>query len=1066
VNIIAHKSAVYPGVRPRKYVGTAGTELIFDIITLDWDGNPLPGTRVGVEIVERRWYSVQEQDTQGFVHWTSTVEEVPVASFTDLDMDSRGRATVGFIPENGGIYKAKVVARDEGGNKAYTGAYLWVSSSETVAWRQTNDRKIELVVDKDSYQPGDVAEILIAAPFKGDNYALVTVERGHIRQQDVVRLASNSAIYRLPITPDMAPNVYVSVIVIQGADVAGKPDFRLGLVQLNVAANEQALNVEIKPDIVDAGPGDEVAYTIRTTDHNGMPVSAEVSLALVDLATLSLVQPNSRPILEYFYDQRSLSVRTAVPIVFSIEDYISTLEDRLTEGEGMGSGGGKGADVYGVIDVRGDFRDTAFWRANVITDQYGEARVTVSLPDNLTIWRMDARAVTLDTLVGSDENDIRSSKPLLVKPQTPRFFVVRDKSILGAVVHNNTENDLSVNVRLDASGLTLDTTAVQNVVVDAESQVYLTWDVTVDPDIDRVDLIITAASGKYTDASKPTMGTLDDQGIPVYQYEALETVGTSGMLTDAGSRTEGIHIPSSWDVSQGNLTVKISPSLVAGMTDGLNFLTHYPYECIEQTISRFLPNVLTTQALDSAGIRDPVLEENLKEQVSIALQRLYNWQHPDGGWGWWPESTQSDALTSAYVLLGLVEAKSAGYHVNADTLNRSINYLKLNLKSLGRLDEQYLLNRQTFMLFVLARTGEPQVSLTSVMYESRQSLSLYARAYLAEALWYIDPEDPRLGTLISDFNNSAILSATGTYWQEDWRDYWNWNTDTRTTAIILAALIKIDPDNGLNPNAVRWLMTHRSKGHWRTTQETAWSLMTLTHWMVATGELDADYDWAVGVNNTRLGDGSANQETLKVTSELKVDITDLFQDEINRVTVARDDGTGNLYYTAHMNIYLPVDQIESLDRGITISRQYFNPSLDDRDTPVAQAEQGELLLARLTMVVPHDLHYVIIDDPLPAGLEAVDQSLETSPEIITPKGYDFESIWQEGWGWWFFDHIELRDERVVISADYLPAGTYVYTYIVRASTPGEYHVIPAVAHEFYFPDVYGRSAGGKFIVNP
>ncbi len=1066
VNIIAHKSAVYPGIKPSTYVGIVGEEQSFEIILLDWDSIPIPNYTVDVEVVEHRWYSIQEQDPQGFVRWTSAVEEIPVANFPGVELDFRGKAKVGFVPERGGIYKAKVTAQDENGNLATAGTYLWVSDSDFVAWRQTNDRKMELVVDNDSYSPGEIAEILIASPLVGDNYALVTVERGHIRQFDVIRLASNSTIYKLPITADMAPNIYFSVIVIQGAEVGEKPDFRMGLVQIDVAKDEQVLNVEIEPDIVDAGPGDEVTYLIRTSDFNGDPARADVSIALVDLANLSLIEPNSRPIHEYFYDQQSLNVMTSVPIVLSIEDYISTLEDRLTSGEGMGSGGGKGADVYGVMDIRGDFRDTAFWQARVITDQNGEARVTVKLPDNLTIWRMDARAVTIDTLVGSGENDLRSTKPLLVRPQTPRFFVAGDQSTLGAAVHNNTENELSVSVSLEAEGLTLDSLRTQSVKVGPGDQAYLRWEVTVNQDVDRVDLIFTARSGKYTDASRPTMGTLDGQGIPVYRYEAIEIIGTAGILTDAGSKTEGVQIPISWESSRGDLTVKISPSLVAGMTDGLDFLKHYPYECIEQTISRFLPNVLTTKVLETAGLSDPKLKENLNEQVNMALQRLYNWQRPDGGWGWWPDSPEGDTLTSSYVILGLVEAKSAGYHINQDTLNRSINYLKGKLKSLGKLDEQYLLNRQAFMLYVLAKAENPQVSLTSAMYDSRQSLSLYARAYLAEALWLIDPNDPRLETLLSDFNSSAIVSATGTYWQEDWRDYWNWNTDTRTTATILATLIKIDPDNGLNFNAVRWLMAHRTKGHWSTTQETAWSLMALTNWIEATGELNAAYDWAVGVNNIRLGDGSANQRNLTITSELQVELSELFLGEINRVTIARDDGVGSLYYTAHMNIFLPVERIEPLDRGIMISREYFLPAIDGKLESITQASQGDLLLARLTLVVPHDLHYVIVDDPLPAGLEAVDQSLETNPEIIVPKGYDFESIWKQGWGWWYFDHVKLHDERIVISADYLPAGTYVYTYIVRASTPGIYHTIPVVAHEFYFPEVYGRGVGSLFTVLP
>ena len=133
-------------------------------------------------------------------------------------------------------------------------------------------------------------------------------------------------------------------------------------------------------------------------------------------------------------------------------------------------------------------------------------------------------------------------------------------------------------------------------------------------------------------------------------------------------------------------------------------------------------------------------------------------------------------------------------------------------------------------------------------------------------------------------------------------------------------------------------------------------------------------------------------------------------------------------------------------------------------TPLAEVQQGDLVRARLTIVVPSDLHYLVIDDPLPAGLEAVDRSLLTS--VQTPETYSW-SAWREiGWGWWYFDHVELRDEKLVLSADYLPAGTYTYTYIARAGLPGEYRVIPPTAQEFYFPDVYGRGAGSLFTVLP
>lgn len=1061
--VIVHQSSVYTGIRPQKYIGRADKEQTFELVAVDWDYETVSDVGLDVEIVERRWHSVQVQNPDGSIEWESSVEEIPIAEFEGITTDAQGKAAVTFTPPNGGIYKATVSATDELGNPANASTYMWVSGGDYVAWRRTGERRLDLILDKDTYNPGETAEVLIPSPFQGENYALVTVERGHVRSSNVVLLTSNSTIYELPITEDMAPNAYISVTIIQGAGTDQPPDFRLGMAEIKVDTSAQTLTVEVTPDKEQAGPGDQVTYTVRTTDMNGDPVSAEVSLALTDLATLTLMGPNSAPILEHFYSPRSLSVRTAVPIIFNIEQHNAEIEELRVEGLASGSGGGKGDDEFGIIEVRQDFPDTAYWNAFVITDENGEAQVTITLPDNLTTWRMDGRAVTIDTRVGDTIADLVSTKPLLVRPQTPRFFVVGDEVRLGTAVHNNTEEDLSVEVNLQARGVDLLSEAAQTVEIEAEKQAFVTWRAKIQPDVESVDLIFSAEGGGYSDASRPTLTTEEGGGIPVYRYEAPETIGTAGMLTDGGARTEAISLPPEYDQITGELMVQIEPSLVAGMTAGLDYLEHYPYECVEQTVSRFLPNVLTMQALKASGRTDAKLQANLDEQVSTALQRLYNWQNPNGGWGWWAGRT-SDDLTSAYVLLGLAEAERAGYTVSSYAMDSAAAYLRDHLLHLEALDPQYQLNRQAFMLFVLGRAGEPDVSKTVQLYDLRPSLSLYGRAFLAQTLHMIDPQDPRLDTLISDFANAAILSATGTHWEEGRRDYWNWNTDTRTTAIILGALIEIDPENALNVNAVRWLMTHRHKGYWRSTQETAWSLMGLTGWMLATGELEADYQYAVALNGQQAGNGAADQSNLEETYELRLDVAEMMLGESNRLTIARDDGPGNLYYTAHLTVNLPVEDIQALDRGIIISRSYFESA--ESNEPITHIQQGDTFLARLTIVVPNSLHYVIIDDPLPAGLEAVNQSLETSQQETAPERYDRDDLRSRGWGWWYFDHVELRDERVVISADYLPAGTYVYTYLVRASTPGKFRVIPPTAQEFYFPEVYGRGEGSLFEVIP
>jgi hypothetical protein len=1056
-SVVVHQSQVYAGIRSEKYVGLQGEEQLFEVVALDWDSNPLAGQRVTVQFVERRWYSVQEKDKQGQLRWVTSVKEIPVGT-QSVVTDEDGKAVVSFIPPNGGVFKALVTVQDSKGNKHQASTYLWVSSEEYVAWRQTNDRTFSLVADKETYSPGDTAEILIAQPFESEVYALVTYERGHIYKQDVVLLKGSSTIYRIPITGDMAPMAFVSVTVVAGAEDFGKPNFKIGMVKLNIETSEKELDVTVTTDKNTAGPGDEVVYNITTKDADGKPVSADVSLAVVDKAVLALVPPNSARLLDAFYPDQALGVRTALGIVSSADDFNAQYREPAIEGGGSGGGGG---GEFGIITVRQEFKDTAYFAGMITTDEKGTAQITVTLPENLTTWQADVRAVTADSRVGQTTQEVISTKPIFVELQTPRFFVVGDEVTLGAIIHNNTNNARKVNVSLEAEGVTLNDEAAKSIEVPAGGQAYVTWEVTVNNDVQRVDLTIHAASGTYRDSSKPALGTLEGQGIPVYNFTAVETVGTSGMLTDANSATEGIQLPTSINYTDADLSIEVSPSLAASVQDGLTYLEQYPYLCIEQTVSRFLPNVITTRALEAAGLSDPELKKNLDAQVNAALQRIYAKQLYDGGWNWW-DGEQSDPYVSAYVVYGLIEAKESGYRVSESVLATGLEYLRNNLPNLRRNDAAWQYNRHAFMLYVLARANQLRAGQTNYIYEHRTSLGLYGKAYLAQAIHLLDPEDKRIASLMSDLASATVMSASGAHWEEALNDYWNWNTDTRTTAIVLNAFVQVEPESPITANAVRWLMAHRTAGHWESTQETAWSLIALTNWLSASNEFETDYQFAVGLNGDLLEEGKASKDNLKETTKLQIELKDLLKEQVNYLVFTRGEGTGNLYYTAYLNATLPVEEIQPLDQGAAISREYF--TLDDPKHPITEIERGELVRVRLTMILPAALHYVVIDDPLPAGFEAVDASLNTSTQV--PLSYTREDFIEHGWGWWYFPHSEIRDEKVVLSADYLPAGTYVYTYIARASTAGTFKVIPPTMSEFYFPDVGGRGAGSMFVVKP
>jgi alpha-2-macroglobulin len=1059
-DLVVHQSEAYVGIRADQYIGAQGQAQNFSLVALDWDSRPVSGQSVSVDIAERRWYSVQQQDAKGQVQWVTSVKDIPTAHFDHVVTDSEGKASVSFTPAAGGIYKAVASVRDSKNHTQRSSTFLWVSSAGYVPWRQTNDRSFNLVSDKDAYAPGDTAELLIAQQFSGPVYALVTVERGHVYKQDVIRLEGNSTIYRLPVTADMAPAAYVSVTVIRGAGASGRPDFKVGMARINVSTDQQKLSVAIRADTPSAGPGDRVTYTVDVKDAAGKPATAEVSFALVDKAVLALVPSNVTALLQAFYPLRALSVSTAVGLVASADDFNARYKETPPMGENSGGGGGgeKGVGEEGIVTVRENFRDTAYYRAQVKTDANGTARVTVALPENLTTWQMAVRAVTADSLVGEATHELLSTKALFIQLQTPRFFVSGDTARIGATVFNNGTGALDADVSLDAQGVDLLTDRSQKVTVAGQKQMYVTWDVRAIPGAVRADLTAHTTSGVFSDSSKPPLGTLSEQGIPIYAFHTRQTAGTSGLLTRADSRTEAVTLPSSFD--DAKLILELSPSLAASLKPGISYLQDFPYGCMEQTTSRLFSDVLDRRLWKMTGNEDATALRALDRQAGNALQRIYSQQNPDGGWGWW--GGESNLQTSAYVVYVLAEASKAGYPASAKVQSSGVDYIRQHMPTLNEQSEAWEFNRQAFLVYVMARAGAKEADDAFTLYESRDKLAVYSKAYLAQAIALLNPKDSRIATLNSDLAAAAVSSAAGSHWEEKDADLWNWNSDLRTTAIVLNALIQIDPTHPMAANAARWLMSLRSSGGWGSTQENAWTLLALTNWLESSKEYQADYHYAVGWNDRLLREGDANRGNLSETIHEEITRAQMLTGQKNFLVIARGEGAGNLYYTAYLDVTLPVVQVQPLNQGIIVSRQYFR--LDNDKQPITEIKRGELVRVRITVNAPASLHYVVVNDALPAGLEPVDASLLTDVQV--PRAYTYQDYLKHGWGWWFFNHIERRDEKVVYSADNLPPGTYVLTYYARASTAGTFQVLPIAANEFYFADVAGRGAGSEFTVRP
>ncbi|TSC97668.1 MAG: alpha-2-macroglobulin domain-containing protein, partial [Candidatus Peregrinibacteria bacterium Greene1014_49] len=919
--------------------------------------------------------------------------------------------------------------------KADTSVYAW--SSTYVNWPHSNSNRMTVLADKPEYKLGETAKLLIQSPYQGEGVtALVSIEREGLIRRTVIPVESSAQAIEIPITEDLIPNAYVSVVVVKprigetfnehGLDT-GAPAFRIGYVKLKVENKSKGLTVNINPDKRRYVPGEVVSVILATEDHQGKPVPAEVSLSAVDMSVLALTGYELPDLLSTFYSDRGLGVRTAVNLLYLLERFKP------------GSKGGGGSD--GEEKARGTFKDTAYWNPNIITDENGRATVEFTLPDNLTTWKLIAIAHTPQSLVGSVATEILETKHVIVRPVRPRFAVHGDRAELAAIVHNGTEEAQEFTVTLTGKGFDGGREA-QKVTIPAEGQQKVIFPVTFGYAKDA-EFVFMAEGETGRDEIHET--------IPLHPFGIPQSVATSGFTEQ--SVTEQIFVPVRSEVTGIEATATLSPTLASYLPKSLDYLVQFPYGCAEQTVSSFLPNIAVAelQGFDAFKV---VTDEELKEKITAGIERLLTFQRNDGGFGYWTGSSESYPYLSAYILHALHLTRLAGYPVDSDLLARTRTYLEGALREKGKGTRSVELSERAYILYVLGETGSPDASLLSNLYGKREELGLFAASYLAMSLEK-SGDHRRALSLVQEILAEAKVSPRGVQFEEK-NSWWYriyMNTDSRTTAIVLQALMRIDPENALTPKIVRSMLSMRQNGHWDTTQSTTASIFSLVEYLKYTRELEGDFTAALTVDGTEIGKAIFDASTILSKKQLSIPAASLEPGQFNTVEISKE-GTGRLYYDLLLSYFWKTREIASAEEGISVVREI---------TPVSGSPLhptvGGTYQVKLTITVPESRHFVAIESPHPAGFEGIDFALKTSQQYLEEEVNEEERS-PYGWWWdnsWVFTHKEYRDDQVFLFADNLPAGVYHYEYLVRATLPGTFLWRPARAYEMYFPEVFGNT---------
>ena len=1041
-----HPASFYVGVRPDTWTGVAESELGFDIQTADWLGRPWGNQALTAAFERVEWVDSGKRDYDGWPIYEAVY--TPIGS-TDFVVDGNGQARVAFTPPDPGTYRLSV-----SGDGAVTQYTLWVLGAGGAPWPRSPNQRIQLVADAENYQPGDTAQIFIPNPLERPALALITVERGEVMRSQIMQIEGSSALLDLPLSEVDAPNVYVSVTLI----VAGEgetADFRMGYLNLKVDPAAELLNVQIGGIPETALPGDEVPLTVTVTDAAGQPVMGEFSLALVDKAVLALSDANSLKIEDAFYGNQDLGIYTSLSLAAYGGRAII-----LPQALGRGGGGGDGAIAP---SVREDFRDAAFWDGSILTDANGQAVITVKLPDNLTTWVADVRGISADSRVGSGTAELIVSKPLLVRPVTPRFLVAGDHLELAAVVHNNTAEALTANVYITATGILLDdaNAALQTIELGAGERRRVSWWGTVQPEAEA-ELIFGANAGDYADLTRPTWGNL-----PILAYSAPLTYGTSGVLTEPGDTLEVVSLPRSFEPLGGELRVELSPSLAATAFSGLETLEGETWDYPFIIAHRLLPNTAVYRAGRDLGIPLPEPQADLEARITADIDDLLRLQKEDGGWGW-SEQSYSDNYLSANVTYALLRAQFTGFSVNADKLALAQQYLISALAAPDMMMADWELDRLAFQYYVLSEMGAPDLDINA-FFALRDRLSPSAQALTALML-STNGNNEQARTLLSDLEANALRSATGVHWQDRDTGWYNFSTPEYATAAVVFALARLDPASPLVNDAVRYLAAHRRPHGWGSIYQNAWVLTALTDVMIANGEALAEYDYTVALNDVPLAEGSVSGADLGSSTTATAPLEQLDPVNPNALLFSHGEGNGRLYYRAYLQVYQAVEDAEPVNRGISISRSYIMAAEDcrlpecTRINGVTLNDTESVIRVVLDVTVPEDMYYVAIEDFIPAGAEVVNVGLKTTqmggddPNQL----YDPADPYRAGWGWWYFDDPQISDSGIRWMAPYLPAGSYTVTYRFLPTQAGEYRVLPARAWMYFFPEVEGRTGGDIF----
>ena len=1077
-SFIVHAGDYYFGINTDRYFVPANEEFNVKIKTVDTQGVPLKVGGAKMEISKVTWSSVRRKEVDGGWYYRSEKKKDLIETHS-VSTDNNGNWEMGIRLKDAGEYEVRVSGKGKNGKEVSTTHSLYIFSdryADEGVVRPTNDTTLEITNEKPDLNVGDTGRLLIQNPFKGKAKALIAIERGKIFDYKIVDVEQAFYPYEFEVKEEYIPNVQVSVALVSAGSEAG---VKFGATTYRINTDKKELQIDIKTDKDNYLPGEKVSLEVTAKDVEGKPVAAELSLAVVDLSVLALKgNPHKNPVM-FFYNEFPLTVVTS-----------SNLKSLLQEVEIKNGKGGGGASAEAALSSkkRGEFRDTAYWKADIKTDANGKATLTFTLPDNLTRWQFESVGLTSDNRFGVAYKEATTSKKLMLTPLKPRFIVPGDIFKLGAKIFNDTDETRSLSVNFESDTLGVNGQKGQKLKLAAgETQtVYFSLTAPENRTFGNHTFTLSGVDGQWNDTVEDT--------ISITPNETYETVATSGE-SDEDSAKEFIFLPPEVLPEKGHFKVNASATLAVFLSDGLNALMRFPYGCTEQIASKLDAIAVLKKGLsiknvgDLFEVEDVVFDGHsytMDEMMDLGIARLYANQNTDGGFAYY-KGWKSDFYLTLRVLQSLTHLKEAGMEIPQKHLTDAARFIVSAIKG----DRNNHLQGDDVLIFASYTLSEAgmktelrQIStlltekvLKDMKVENVDNLSLVTLALIMEKNQNIFGGGSTLKKIEDALESRVRIDARGAYLPvakaRNWRYY---ESAAKNTALMLQLIVEKKEESPLQGNILRWLMNARNKdGAWGSTADTLIVMQAMMDYMVWQGENLSDFTLAVDVDGEALASFAFNSANIfKQESAMLSPLNKLGLNKLLPVTLTRtknNDEKNRFYYDMQLQYFLPAGNIPARDEGFAVERGYYELTDKNFERPVSVAKVGDILKGRLTITVPDERHFVAVEDYLPAGVELINfdyatESRDLLQDLNTEEPEGEVVFWKEErklkTPQFYPDREELRDDRVFLFNEDVRPGTYVYDYTVRVLIPGEYQQLPAMVSEMYFPENFGRTAGKIF----